>query len=66
MLTKFKCVILVLLGLVVYLLHDSIAAICELKPKGAEGDPISGGTKYRIVVVNNPEKYIPGQTYNGE
>ena len=53
-------------GLLASLFHRSVAVICDLKPRGAVGDPNVSGTKYRVVLVNSPEKYVPGQTYNGE
>lgn len=64
MLTKLQLILS--LGVLACLFHRSVAITCDLKPRGAVGEPNVVDLKYRIVLVNNPEKYIPGQTYNGK
>ena len=64
MLESFKFVLFLCLS-ILNQFPISSANLCVLKPRGSVGVPRDVGTRYRIAIVNNPEKYVPGVTYNG-
>lgn len=55
-----------MLILLLYHIPRIYALSCDSKPRGASGPPNLSGTKFRIVIATNPERYIPNHAYNGK
>lgn len=61
-----KLVMLVLIGIVLIATQSVGGLKCDRQPEGSTAPKTAADGRFRVSVVGNPQKYVPGDSYNSE